>query len=120
MKRILHMDNEEDTLSSVKTILEKEGYEVTSVTTSKKAEKEADLDDYDLVLLNITMPDLSGWDVFTRLMKIRPDIKIIFLTTLKISPERQEHLVRHGIADYILKPFDRDDFVGRVKKVLGE
>jgi len=118
MKRILHIDTENNTRSSVKTILEKEGYEVTSVASGKEAVREANMDNYDLILLEITMPDLSGWDVFTRLMKIKPETKVIFLTVLEISPERQKQLEKHGIADYILKPFDRDDFVGRVKKTL--
>jgi len=119
-KKILHMDNEEDILSSVKTILEKEGYEVTSVATGKGAVKKVEVEGYDLLLLDIMMPDLSGWDVFTRVMKIKTEQKVIFLTVLEISPERRKQLEEHGITDYILKPFDRKDFVRRVKAAIGD
>lgn len=119
-KKILHMDNEEDTLTSVKTILEKEGYEVNSVSTGREAVKEIEADGYDLLLLDIMMPDLSGWDVFTRVMKANAEQKVIFLTVLEISPKRRQQLEKHGIADYILKPFDRDDFVKRVKAAIND
>jgi len=117
-KRILHMDNEEDTLSSVRTILEKEGFEVTSVTTGAAAVKEIEKDGFDLVLLDIMMPDLSGWDVFSRIMKVEPDVKVIFLSVLEISSDRKKQLMTHGVADYILKPFDRNDLVKRVKAAI--
>jgi len=118
--KILHMDNEEDMLTSVQQILEKEGYEVTNVSTGKEAVKEIDAHDYDLLILDIMMPDLSGWDVFTRVTKVKPEQKVIFLTVLEISPERKKQLEEHGIADYILKPFDRDYFVNHVKALLGD
>lgn len=118
--KILHMDNEEDTLLSVKTILEKEGFIVESATRGKNAIEAIEADGFDLVLLDIMMPDLSGWDVFTRLMRTAPNIKVIFLSVLEISAERREELIKHGVSDYILKPFDRDDLVKRVKAALYE
>lgn len=119
-KKILHMDNEEDTLSSVKTILEKEGFEVKPVTRGKTAIEAIEKDKFDLVLLDIMMPDLSGWDVFTRLMKVAPQIKVIFLSVLEVSPERKKQLIKNGVSDYILKPFDRADLVKRIKAALYE
>jgi len=116
--KILHMDNEEDVLSSVKTILEKEGFEVESVTRGQTAIDKIVANGFKLVLLDIMMPDLSGWDVFTRLMKTAPHAKVIFLSVLEISPERKKQLIEHGVSDYILKPFDRDDLVKRVKAAL--
>ena len=114
MKRILHVDNEPDTLASVKTILEKEGYDVTSVSTGMEAVKEIQVDGYDLVLLDIMMPDLSGWDVFTRVMKVSPKYKIVFLSVLDVTSERLAELKKHGLTGYITKPFDRDVFVKKV------
>jgi len=116
--KILHMDNEEDVLSSVKTILEKEGFEVESVTRGQTAIDKIIANGFKLVLLDIMMPDLSGWDVFTRLMKTSPHVKVIFLSVLEISPERKKQLIEHGVSDYILKPFDRADLVKRVKAAL--
>jgi len=117
-KRILHVDDERDVLEVVKTILENEGYEVVSVSSGDRALKEVDVNNYDLLLLDIMMPDMSGWDLFSRISKINPKYKVIFLTVLEISDERLDKLKQHGIMDYITKPFERDELVSRVKKVI--
>lgn len=117
-KRILHVDDEQDTLSVVKTILEKEGYEVVSASNGKDALKSIDLDGFSLIILDIMMPDMSGWDLFTRIAEVKPNYKIIFLSVIDVSEEKQKVLKEAGIKDYIKKPFDRDDFVARVKKAL--
>ena len=117
-KRILHVDDELDTLKVVKIILEKEGFEVDSVESGKDALKKVDLDSYDLIILDIMMPDMSGWDLFTRIMKIKSEYRVIFLTVLDISDSRFKKLKEHGIKDYITKPFDKDELVKRVKKAL--
>lgn len=119
-KRILHVDDEQDTLSVVKTILEKEGYEVVSASSGKDALKEVDLDGFALLILDIMMPDMSGWDLFTRIAEVKPNYKIIFLSVVDVSEEKQKVLKEAGIKDYIKKPFDRDDFVARVKKAIGD
>ena len=117
-KRILHVDDEPDTLQVVKTILEKEGFEVESVESGKDALKQVDINSYDLIILDIMMPDMSGWDLFTRITKIRSAYKIIFLTVLEVSEARLKELKEYGIKDYITKPFDRDELVARINKAL--
>ncbi|MCJ7816726.1 MAG: response regulator [Candidatus Aenigmarchaeota archaeon] len=116
--KILHVDDEEDSLKVVKTILEKEGLEVTSVNTGLRALKEINLDGFKLLIFDIMMPDMSGWDLFSRIAKIKPDYKVVFLSVLEISKERIKELKDAGVKDYIRKPFDRNDFVARVKKAI--
>ncbi|MEI8232108.1 MAG: response regulator [bacterium] len=116
--RILHVDDEQDTLVVVKTILEKEGYEVVSVTRGKKALEDVMLDGFGLIIIDVMMPDMSGWELFTRIAQVKPDYKIIFLSILELSPEKKKELFASGIKDYIGKPFDRADFVKRVKQVI--
>ena len=91
-KRILHVDDEADTLAVVKTILEKEGYEVVSAGNGAKALKDVKLNNFDLLILDIMMPDMSGWDLFTRISKIKSTYKVIFLTVLEISEARLQEL----------------------------
>ncbi len=117
-KRILHVDDEPDTLKVVKTILEKEGFEIQSVESGKGALDKIKIDNYDLILLDIMMPDISGWDLFTQISEIKQEYKVIFLTVLEISESRLKQLRKHGVKDYIMKPFDRDELVARVKKAL--
>lgn len=117
-QRILHVDDESDTLSVVKVILEKEGYEVVNALNGAEALKRVDLNGFSLIIIDIMMPDMSGWDLFTRIAEIKPKYKIIFLSILEISDERLKELKSAGIKDYIKKPFDRADFVSRVKKAI--
>ena len=116
--KILHVDDEKDTLSVVKTILEKEGYEVVSVDQGARALKKIDLNGFSLLILDIMMPDMSGWELFSRIAMIKPNYKVIFLSILEQSEEKLKELKEAGIKDYIQKPFDRDDFVSRVKKAI--
>lgn len=119
-KRILHVDDEPDTLKVVKTILEKEGYEVISATDGKQALEHVDADGFSLLLLDVMMPDMSGWDLFTRIVEIKPTYKVIFLSVLEIAPEKLKELKDAGVKDYITKPFERDDLVKRVKVAIGD
>ncbi len=116
--KILHVDDESDTLSVVKTILDREGYEVKSVLSGRDAIKNIELNGYSLIILDIMMPDMSGWDLFTRITEIKPGYKVIFLSIVDVTEERLKELKEAGIKDYIKKPFDKDDLVERVKKVL--
>jgi DNA-binding response OmpR family regulator len=115
---ILHVDDEPDTLLVVKTILEKEGYEVESVERGKVALEKVNLNGFNLLILDIMMPDMSGWELFSRIVKIKPDYKVIFLSIIELSDSKIKDLKQAGIKDYIQKPFDKDDLVARVKKVL--
>jgi DNA-binding response OmpR family regulator len=118
MKKILHVDDESDTLQVVKTILEKEGFSVDGVESGKVALEKIKVNNYDLMLLDIMMPDMSGWDLFNRILAVSPDFKVIFLTVLEISESRLKELKAHGVKDYITKPFDKDDLVKRINKAM--
>lgn len=117
-KIILHVDDEPDTLAVVKTILEKEGFKIVGVGFAKEALAQIKQRSFDLILLDIMMPDMSGWELFTHIMAIRPEYKIIFLTVLELAPERVKELKEKNIKGYIRKPFSRDDLVMNVKRII--
>ena len=119
-QRILHVDDEPDTLASVKIILEHEGYEVVSVNRGDKALKEININGYNLIILDIMMPDMSGWELFSKIGEIKPGYKVIFLSVLDLSPDKIKELFDAGVKDYINKSFDRADFLARIKKVIDE
>lgn len=116
--RILHVDDEEDTLKVVKTILEKEGYEVDSVKQGVEALEKIKKNGYSLLILDIMMPDMSGWELFSHISKIKNNYRVIFLSVLEIAAEKLRELNEAGIKDYIQKPFDRDELVTKVNKAL--
>jgi DNA-binding response OmpR family regulator len=118
--KILHVDDSKDILMVVKTILEKEGFDVKGVNAGAMALKEVENDNYALVILDTMMPDMSGWELFKRLLKNKPDCRFVFLSVLEISGKKLEELKEAGVSDYIRKPFDRDDFVARIKKAVNQ
>jgi DNA-binding response OmpR family regulator len=120
MHSIMSVDNEPDTVDLVKFILEKEGMEVTPAYSGKECLEKLANGKFELVLLDIMMPDMSGWDVFTNIKKMKDakKPKVAFLSAIDVSAERRKVLVKSGISDYITKPFDNDDLVKRVKSML--
>jgi len=118
MAKILVMDNELDILSSLRTILEKESYNVTCVATGQSAIQKVKVGRFDLAILDIMMPDLSGWEVFDQIIKLRPELKIMFLSVLEISPERNAQLAKYDNVQYLLKPFDMSIFIKKVKLMV--
>jgi DNA-binding response OmpR family regulator len=118
-KKILHVDDEDDTLEVVRTILEKEGFEVTSVKRGDKALEKIKTNGFDLLILDVMMPDMSGWELFSKISVIKPNYHVIFLTILELTPEKIKEVKKAGVRDYIRKPFDRQDFVTRVKRAIG-
>ena len=118
--RILHVDDEKDTLEVVKVILEREGFEVVSVNLGKTALHQIKLDGFDLIILDIMMPDMSGWELFSKLGDVKKKYKVIFLSILELTEDKLAELKKSGIVDYIRKPFDRDYFVSRVRKAIAE
>jgi CheY-like chemotaxis protein len=117
-KQILHVDDELATLKLVKEVLEKAGYSVTSVSSGLSALNEVKNKKFDLILLDIMMPDLSGWEVYERIRKQDSKIKLAFLSVVEISPTRKEELIKKGVSDYMTKPFKPEELKKRVSEIL--
>lgn len=114
----MHVDDDLDMLEIVKTILERAGYEVISVSSGLKCLDKLKEVKPDLVLLDIMLPDLSGWDVYTRIRKKDKKLKVAFFSIVEVSPERKSELILRGLSDYITKPFAKDELVKRVKAMV--
>lgn len=117
---IMHVDDNDDTRKVVELILKSEGYKVISVKDGKSCLKKLQKETPDLVLLDMMMPDMSGWDIFQKIRKKNINTKVAFLSVMSIEESRKQNFYKNGIADYILKPFTDDDLVKRVKKVLAK
>lgn len=117
-KTILHVDDDQETLDVVRLILEQEGYVVDSVSSGKAALKKMKHNTYNLFLLDIMMPEISGWELFSKIQEIQPGSYAVFLTVLEVGEDKIKSMEKQGICDYIVKPFDRQDLVKRIKKIL--
>jgi len=120
MKKIMVVDNEPDIVDLTRTVLELGGYNVVTANSGEECLRKLEKDTVDLVLLDIMMPGMSGWDVFNRISKKSPEIKVAFMSILEISDKRKQVLLEEGLADYIMKPFDKDSLLNRIDKILSE
>jgi len=112
------VDNEPDIVDLTRTVLELGGYTVVPAYSGEECLRNLEKEKVDLVLLDIMMPGMSGWDVFNRIKKKNSDIKVAFMSVLEISDKRKQVLLDEGLADYIMKPFDKDTLLERVDNIL--
>jgi len=113
-KKILVVDDDKEDLESIKTVLENEGYEVTPVDDGAKALDSLKGDGFNLILIDIKMPTLSGYDLL-RLMRERLNhkVKMIYIS---IVPEQEVDMT--DIDGFIQKPFSPENILQEVKKVI--
>jgi DNA-binding response OmpR family regulator len=117
-KKIMVVDNEPDIVELTKNILEMGGYAVIPSFGGEDCLKKLEKEKVDLVVLDIMMPGLSGWDVAARI-KESPKLKnipIVFLTV--VSDTMSKGIGRMAAKDYIVKPFEKDDLLKRVDALL--
>jgi DNA-binding response OmpR family regulator len=118
MRKIMVVDNEPDIVDLTRTVLELGGYNVVTAHSGEECLRKLEDEEVDLVLLDIMMPGMSGWDVFNRINKKSSNIKVAFLSVLEISDKRKQVLLDEGLADYIMKPFDKDTLLDRVDRIM--
>lgn len=119
-KKILYVDDDEFTLTSVKEEIESIGYKVKTVTNGKQALKILQQKSFDLVLLDMLMPGMSGIDV---LKKIRADKKLQNLKVAFLTVIDQIGIDKHIIEElkpiaHIHKPIDFQNLKSQLKKIL--
>jgi two-component system KDP operon response regulator KdpE len=115
-EKILVIDDEETTVQLIAILLERRGYEVIKAFRADEGLRKAYRSQPDLVLLDIMMPDMDGWDVCKR-MREMSDVPIIFLTARGETRDVVRGL-EMGADDYVVKPYDNDELVARVRAHL--
>ena len=114
--RILVADDEADIRGLVRTLLEKTGATVHEAGDGREALREFHDWRPDLVVLDISMPELDGWHVLERIRDLS-DCPVIMLTARGDELERVRGL-QGGADDYVVKPFGRQELVARVQALL--
>ena len=115
-EKILVIDDEEPTVQLIAMLLERRGFEVIKAYRAEEGLRKAYRHQPELVLLDIMMPDMDGWDVCKRLREMS-DVPIIFLTARSDVKDVVKGL-EMGADDYVVKPYDNDELVARVRAHL--
>lgn len=114
--KILVVDDEEVITSIVSELLTEEGYEVHTVTDSRRAVEAFEAFHPDLVILDVLMPSVDGISLCLQLRR-ESDVPVLFLSAKRDAPDRVVGL-RIGADDYVGKPFDNDELLARVGAIL--
>jgi two-component system, OmpR family, response regulator VicR len=120
--KIMVVDDEPDVVDLVKLVLESDGFSVVTAYSGKEALEKIDREMPDLVLLDIMMPQMDGWEVYSRI-RANPntkDIPVAMLTAKSQSIDKMIGLHVVKVDDYITKPFGRSELLERVKRILRE
>ncbi|HJR47496.1 MAG TPA: response regulator [Nitrososphaeraceae archaeon] len=121
LRRILLVDDESDVISVFKMILEMNGYEVDAYTSPLTALDNFKPDFYGLLLLDIRMPAMSGFELYRKMRSIDNEVKVCFITAFEDYREefRESFPMLDEFKYFIRKPKAVEDLVNHVATILG-
>ena len=118
-EHILLVDDEQQLVQMIQQMLERSGYHVTPRTSSVEALEafRAQSGKFDLVITDMTMPNMTGSELAASLLEIRPDIPIILCTGFSevVSEEKAKEI---GIREYVMKPIIWSEITSAIRRVL--
>ena len=119
-KRILVVDDEYDVCMVYQMVLQDAGFECISYTDSVKALQEFRHAYYDLILLDIKMPVLNGFELCKKILELDKTVHIIFITASEEYYEkfRSQHFPELGKINYIQKPIGNDELLQIVNMII--
>jgi two-component system response regulator ResD len=116
MQKILIVDDEMEMRMLLRIYLQQESFMVEEASNGKEAYEKILVNEYDLMILDVMMPVMDGWETIERVRKIS-DIPIIMLTAKGAVQDKVTGLST-GADDYLVKPFDEAELIVRVKALL--
>ena len=114
--RVLVVDDEEDIRKLVAHLLRRAGHDVVEADNGRSALRTLHASPPDLVLLDVSMPELDGWQTLERIRDLS-DVPVLMLTARGDELERVRGL-QAGADDYVVKPFGRQELLARVQALL--
>src|SRR5215211_6995313 len=105
---VLVVDDEPGIAALCKRILSRSGYDVTSLTDPRVAIEYLQQKRFDLLVVDIRMPEVDGFDVISRAQMIQPDIAVLVMTGFG-TVETAIRALRQGVDGLLLKPFQKSD-----------
>ncbi|MEK3722826.1 response regulator transcription factor [Paenibacillus sp. FSL H8-0034] len=117
MTSVLVVEDDAHMLEMILIVLNCEGYRVRGAVNGKEALVEMEHSPADLVVLDVMMPIMDGWDLCRELRLLNPELPIIMVTAKHETSQKVKGFGL-GADDYLVKPFDPQELVVRIKAVL--
>lgn len=114
--KILIVDDEEIVRESLSAWLIEDGYDVHAVESGKKALEEIKTNSYEIMLIDLKMPEMDGLQLMQEVKKVNPDIIMIIITAYA-TVDTAVKAMKEGAYDYLVKPFDPDELSLVIKKI---
>jgi DNA-binding response OmpR family regulator len=122
--RIMVVDDEDDIILELKVVLEENGFKIDSFNDPLLALENFKPNLYDLLILDIKMPKMNGFELYKQIKKIDNKVKTMFLTALTELQEyetfRKEVFPKLGERYFVPKPIENEDLLKRVNKILSQ
>lgn len=127
MRKILSVDDDPQILQAFEAAIRQKGYDILTTTDPNAVGKILGENDIDLVMLDVRMPQKSGFDVFRELKKKNPKLKVLFITAYpKSFSMRNEDMLKmwqqdfaDGETDIMYKPFVLDVLYRKIEGLIG-
>jgi DNA-binding response OmpR family regulator len=121
-RRVIYIEDEQEMVDLVRLILGRKGIEVTGVREGREGILAVQNEQPDLVLLDLMMPDMDGWEVYQQLRasETTRDIPVIVVTAKAQSIDKVLGLHIAKVDDYVSKPFSPNDLIESIVRVLAK
>jgi len=116
-KKILVVDDNPQIRQSLQKVLRAEGYGIVLAAEGREGIEKFDKEQIDLLLLDVSLPDISGWDVFGTISSLNPFLPIIIITGRN---EQRDLAVLSGVSALIEKPLDVPKLLQIIAEILAE
>ncbi|MCD6352194.1 MAG: response regulator [Armatimonadetes bacterium] len=117
MSKVLVIEDRPDVAELIEVVLEEEGFDVAVAYDGKSGLEKFREDRPDLVLLDLILPDIHGFDVFQQMQAIDAEVPIVMLTGQARLSDRRTG-IELGAEEYLVKPFASDELVKKVRAIL--
>jgi len=115
--RVLLVEDDTSMAKSIELMLKSEGFIVDSTDLGEDGLEIGKLYDYDIIILDLMLPDMDGYEVLRRLRGARVRTPILILSGLS-EPDKKVRGLGFGADDYLTKPFDKAELVARIQAIV--
>jgi len=105
-KSVLIIDDDFDVGESLQTLLKLNNFESSIALSGKEGIDKFQTSKFDIILLDIKMPKMDGYETFDKLLEMDPNVKVFFVTGHSTNNKKLQHCKNHGLRGILTKPVD--------------